>query len=205
MSQFNPVCTLTPYLFKIHFDIILPPTRSCHKLSLPNRFSDEYAVCTFRVFHHISNRTRCLLKKFRSLIGALDILRQGNWNCFTCFCFRLICCSHRFARHFDLMISVTLIITSQCRVTAGVVSDSVPTYCSMWCLLHVSLWNHIHHTPLPSRCEHYLRRPLSFVRVENLVDSSFTNESLMSVSQTADSCVRERSSMATVEWRVGCN
>jgi hypothetical protein len=37
----NPVLTIVPYLFKILFNIILPPTAKLYKLFLPFRFSDK--------------------------------------------------------------------------------------------------------------------------------------------------------------------
>jgi len=40
LSQVNPVHTFTPYLCKIHFNIILPSTPKSPKWLLPFRFSD---------------------------------------------------------------------------------------------------------------------------------------------------------------------
>jgi hypothetical protein len=137
-------------------------------------------------------------------------LTTRQTNCFICFYFRPICCSRRFARHFDLMISRTLITTSRCRVTAGTAFDSVPTYCSTrlsltQCFLMkprtayatatataTSLWALFTEAP----------RVLSALKTW----SSFINVSLSQrESNSWQLRSRRRSSMATVPCRVACN
>jgi hypothetical protein len=54
LSHLNPVHNLTPYIFKINFNIILPPTL----WSLPFRFSDQNLVCMSHLYNacYISSR-----------------------------------------------------------------------------------------------------------------------------------------------------
>jgi hypothetical protein len=57
-SQMTPVHTLTSHFFKIHFNIILPPTPKCTKCCHPLKFHDKnLAIYTTEVFRYIFTET----------------------------------------------------------------------------------------------------------------------------------------------------
>jgi len=49
LSQLNPINTIAPHFFKMHFNVIFPSTASYVKWFLPFRFSDQNFVCISRL------------------------------------------------------------------------------------------------------------------------------------------------------------
>jgi hypothetical protein len=83
--QANSVQALQSYIFKIHFNIILPSTCTLLKMFMfPFRFPNNISVCIF-CLHHVLHNRRLKLQNYQILEMEFDAIPEvkfchENWN-----------------------------------------------------------------------------------------------------------------------------